>query len=476
MKKIKSLAMATLLGVSLAIGGVACDKTPAHVHSWGEWDVTEATCTVDGEKVRVCETCGEEEREVLTSQGHSWGEWETVSEAKCGVKGLKKRACPCEEEETEDIPALSHNYVDGICENCSSPVASVGLAITENETYCTVTGLGECADTKIVIPSDYNGKPVTAIAPDAFKNKTSITSVYIPDSVTSIGSYAFAYCSKLTEIRLSETLDEIENRAFLSTGLKSVVIPDSVTYIGTSAFHSSALESLVIGDGVTYIDNSAFASCSTLYSVVLGEKVGYIHGYGFQSCNRLMEVYNKSTELTFTAGTSGNGGVAVCAKNVYTDESQKGSFNTDADGFVTYTHGTEKYLINYLGTATEITTPTGVTEIIPSALEAKTTLQSVTVSEGVVKIGRDAFYGCSAITTVSLPSTLKYIGSGAFSAGFSEESVMTSATFKATSGWTVTNGITTKNLSSSDLSDKSLAAKMLTQNPKYYLNYTWTRN
>ena len=83
---------------------------------------------------------------------------------------------------------------------------------------------------------------------------------------------------------------------------------------------------------------------------------------------------------------------------------------------------------------------------------------------------------CEEEERETLPSTLKYIGWGAFSAGLFEESIMTSATFNATSGWTVTNGVTTKNLSSADLSDKSLAAKMLTKNPQYYLNYTWTRN
>ncbi len=477
MKKITSLAMATLLGLSLAISGVACgeNEPPAHVHSFGEWSITEATCTVDGEKVRVCTCCGDEDREVLTAQGHGWGEW-SITEATCAVDGEKVRACGvCEEEEREVLTSQGHEYEDGVCVHCTDPQPSDGLAVREDGETCTITGIGTCTATEIVIPSDYNGKPVTAIAPDAFKNNTTITSVFVPDSVTSIGSYAFAYCSKLTQIRLSQALKEIQNRSFLSTGLKSLDIPDSVKEIGTSAFHSSALESLTIGDGVTYIDNSAFAHCESLYSVVVGESVNEIHKYGFQYCTRLVEVYNKS-DLTFTMSSSSNGYITAYAKNLYTEESGKGILEKDANGFVTYTFGANKYLINYVGTATEITTPAGVTEIIPSALQAKALLQSVTVSEGVVTIGRDAFYECSKITTVSLPSTLKYIGSGAFSAGLFEESIMTSATFKATSGWTVTNGITTKNLSSADLLDKSLAARMLTQNPQYYLNYTWTRN
>ena len=78
----------------------------------------------------------------------------------------------------------------------------------------SVSGIGTCTDTDIVIPSIYNGFPVISISSSAFRGCTSLTSVEIPDSVRSIGMHAFAECTSLT----------------------SIVIPDSVTSIAFNAF------------------------------------------------------------------------------------------------------------------------------------------------------------------------------------------------------------------------------------------------
>ncbi|MBQ7924255.1 MAG: leucine-rich repeat protein, partial [Clostridia bacterium] len=70
--------------------------------------------------------------------------------------------------------------------------------LSTDETCYTVTGIGTCADTDIVIPSMYNGKPVTNIYDLAFRDCYGLTSVVIGDSVTSIGDWAFSGCSGLT--------------------------------------------------------------------------------------------------------------------------------------------------------------------------------------------------------------------------------------------------------------------------------------
>jgi hypothetical protein len=101
----------------------------------------------------------------------------------------------------------------------------------------SVTGIGICNDTDIVIPSVYNGLPVTIIGDYAFLWCDSLTSIEIPDSVTSIGGEAFACCGSLTSIEIPGSVTNIGDYAFYDcNSLTSVVIPDSVTSIGLNAF------------------------------------------------------------------------------------------------------------------------------------------------------------------------------------------------------------------------------------------------
>lgn len=77
---------------------------------------------------------------------------------------------------------------------------SEGLAFTAIDGGYEVSGIGECTDTDIVIPKEYNGLPVIGIGSSAFRGCSSLTSVVIGNGVTSIDSYAFSYCSRLTDI------------------------------------------------------------------------------------------------------------------------------------------------------------------------------------------------------------------------------------------------------------------------------------
>ena len=71
-----------------------------------------------------------------------------------------------------------------------------------------MTGVGSCIDTDIVIPSTYNGLPVTSIGYKAFINRKSLASIGIPDSVTSIGDWAFYLCTSLTSINFEGTVEQ----------------------------------------------------------------------------------------------------------------------------------------------------------------------------------------------------------------------------------------------------------------------------
>ncbi len=101
------------------------------------------------------------------------------------------------------------------------------------------------ADTVLEIPSDINGKAVTEIGSDAFKNNGTITEVTIPSSVKSIRNDAFSYCVSLRKVNLSEGLTEIHT-AFVGTAVESVTIPSSVKYLSEDAFADGAIKKIIV--------------------------------------------------------------------------------------------------------------------------------------------------------------------------------------------------------------------------------------
>ena len=136
------------------------------------------------------------------------------------------------------------------------------------------------------------------IAGNAFCYRANLTSVTIPDSVTSIGSAAFEDCTNLTSVTIPNSVTSIGSFAFYDcTSLTSVTIPDGVTSIGDSAFrYCSGLTSVTIPDSVTIIDERAFSDCTGLKNIIVlssdckfgsyivGEKVK-IYGYANSTAN-----------------------------------------------------------------------------------------------------------------------------------------------------------------------------------------------
>ena len=185
----------------------------------------------------------------------------------------------------------------------------------------SVTSIGErafcqCSGLKdVTIPNS-----VTSIGEAAFYNCTSLTSITIPKSVTGIGNYAFGYCNGLTSIVVESGNTKYDSRnicnAIIETatniliaGFKITSIPNSVTSIGDYAFYKcSSLTSVTIPNSVTSIDSWAFSGCSGLTSVTIPNSVTSIGEAAFYQCSGLTSV-TSYIKNPFETGSSAFNGI-----------------------------------------------------------------------------------------------------------------------------------------------------------------------
>ena len=132
---------------------------------------------------------------------------------------------------------------------------------------------------------------VITIGECAFSICLELTSITIPDSVTSIGDFAFRSCD-ITSITIPNSVTRIGNSAFYNcNSLTSITIPNSVTRIGEYAFHNCySLTSITIPNSVTSIGEGAFYYCNSLTSVIIGNSVTRIGEYAFKNCRSLISI------------------------------------------------------------------------------------------------------------------------------------------------------------------------------------------
>ena len=148
--------------------------------------------------------------------------------------------------------------------------------LLDDGTY-EVTGQGIYSGTVVEIASEYEGRPVTRIGEDAFE-EGEITSVTIPDSVTSIGDNAFRECENLTSIVIPNSVTNFGEYIFSNCdSLTGVTFPNIMESIPCGMFYDSdALTYVTIPNGVTRIEDRAFAFCDSLTSITIPQSVTYI--------------------------------------------------------------------------------------------------------------------------------------------------------------------------------------------------------
>lgn len=300
--------------------------------------------------------------------------------ALCLCLGLAPAALAAEETQAASSGPFSFQFSDG---------------------EATLTGYDAMADNRashVDIPAtatDAGGNtcPVTAIDRAVFQNCSWLTSVTIPDSITSIGTYAFEGTG-LTSVTIPSSVTEWGGHIFWQCeSLSSVTLPENMTEIPSGLFsHCSSLSSVRIPSGVTSIGNQAFQECG-LTSVNLPSGLTSIGEYAFDG--------NPLTSLTLPDGLRevGDGAFKDCTSIT--------SLNFPAS---LTTIGEEAFMNTGI---TSLRIPATLTSIGNSAFEECDRLTSVTVEDGVKELSYQMFYHCTRLSSVDLGETVEDIR-GAF--------------------------------------------------------------
>ena len=337
----------------------------------------------------------------------------------------------------------------------------------------------------VVIPETvtYGGKTyiVTSIGDFAFEDCSSLTSVSIPNSVTRIGNATFANCTGLTSATIPNSVKRIEMGAFMDcTTLKSIDLPNSLRDIMRYAFSNTGLTSIVIPSSVEYIDDNIFSDSESLKSITFEGPVDFF--VNFFEKSDLTEInipdtfpgvkagmfdetawYNnqpdgvvylgkiaykykgtmpENTTLTLKEGTIGIAGGAFedCTglTNIVIPNSVidigPGAFdgttwyNNQPDGLVYVGNVAYKYKGTMLDN-TSLTLREGTVGIGDEAFYDCKGLIDINLPNSIVNMGRNPFYGCENLTSIEIPNSVKRIGYGVFGGGIQNITIPKSVTY-----------------------------------------------
>ena len=339
----------------------------------------------------------------------------------------------------------------------------------EDDNSCTITDYDGMASS-LSIPSAINGHTVKQIDTGALSDNRIITSVTIPNGVTTIGFSAFNGCIKLEKIKFSSNLDTVCENAFNNTkwfnnqsnglvyvgkvaykykgdmprntkitvksdtvsisesafkdcaNLTAILIPSSVKHIDKYAFYNcQGLTKLNFNDGIERIENDAFGSCEKLTSVNFSETLKSIGAFAFVECKKLSEITIPQS-VTSVGEYAFSGCENLASVTVSDDLPYVGGrafektkwLNSQPDGVVYI--GKSAY--GYKGDMpknTELSLKSGITNISGYAFYEEKNLTSVKIPETVSRIGNWAFLDCEGLKNVNIPDGVKRIESWTFS-------------------------------------------------------------
>ena len=287
---------------------------------------------------------------------------------------------------------------------------------------------------RVVIPSSYNGKPVTRIGRFTTSGRNdcpnrTVEEIVLPNTIKEIDDYAFYYYVALKSLSIPSSVERIGDSAFYGcdnltyneygnayylgdqenpytllvkgkdSGVSDVSIHSATKYIYTNAFHKCKnLTSVTIPNGVKGIGSYSFGYCNNLTSVTIPDSVSYV-GDAFYGCENLS--YNEQGNALYLGNASNPYLVLMKAK----DRSIT-SVSINNKTKIIYEDA-----FWYCRELTSVVIPSSVTSIGESAFYYCTKLTEITIPSGVTKIEYGTFGGCSALTSITIPNTVVEIGS-----------------------------------------------------------------
>ena len=280
----------------------------------------------------------------------------------------------------------------------ASAAVEGNLSYTVSNGKATITSCQKTVSGALTIPSKLGGYPVTSIADEAYRDCTNLTSITIPNSVTSIGNLAFS------------------NTGYYNN---SSNWENGVLYIGNHLIDAKTTISgnYTIKSGTKTIANWAFFNCDSLTSIVIPNSVTSIGSSAFRDCTNLKNVYYTGSETQWNSIRIGSNNSYLTNATIYYNYDE----NNDTQSLFEYTVENGKATITGCNESIsgELVVPSTlggypVTSIGDQAFYWCYSLTSVVIPEGVTSIGDEAFYWCESLTSVTIPSSVTSIGNYAF--------------------------------------------------------------
>lgn len=265
--------------------------------------------------------------------------------------------------------------------------------IVEDSHIAVIKYIGSASE--VVIPEKIENLPVERLG-RAFEGNLILTSVRMPDSLKEIGNYAFSSCENLKKVEFGTNTEILGAAAFLNdTSLESVTLPESLRLIKGSAFSSSALKQISIPEGVTSIESYTFFECKSLSEVELNDNITQIKDYAFRGCTSL-----KTIDLPQNLEFIGEYAFMFCTsleKCIVPDS-------------VT---STKAGIFKGCSSLKEVNLPKDYTVIPNECFYDCSSLSEWVIPDGITYIGWDSFRG-TAVKTMIIPNSVKKTGARAF--------------------------------------------------------------